>query len=100
MPPHPTINFWASPSLKIPPAMHKIFRKTLIDDDISAAQFFLSCIHAYISGELAVEHNPLVSSGSKTKFRYTGNLDEYRILLKTPSGDLINPMPMTENMIE
>lgn len=79
--------------------MHKMFKKKLIDDDISMRRFIMSCIHAYIAGEITVDENPILPRGQDPDLRLHGIIDEYRVLLKDMNGNILNPLPMTEDLI-
>lgn len=98
MPTH-TPGGWTKYYISMPGRIAKNMRKQLIEDDITFQQLLFSFAHAYGAGLIKVEHNPVCPGRIKTSFKKLADPDDYRILLKTQGGEVINPLPMTQKDI-
>lgn len=86
---------WSILSSRIPDKLSREFKKRLIDDGVPQNGFIISCIDAYVKGEIKVEANPLLG-GKQPSLVKTGDPDCYRVYLKDTGGALLNPLPITE----
>ena len=88
---------WKTITVRIPPEVLKNFKKKLIDDDVSAGQVLLSMMHAYTLGEIQVDKHPDLKDVPLYRVSLLTEPEEYRVILKTSSGEILNPLPITEN---
>lgn len=86
---------WQVISARIPDKMSKEFKKRLIDDGLQNNAFLITCIDAYIKGEIKLEPNPLLG-GRAPSLTKSGDPDVYRAILKDQAGAQLNPLPITD----
>lgn len=93
---------WATLTASVPPDLLKKFRKALIDSDCTPRQAFITFIHSVAVGEIKVEPQNVCSNykGRGLVFDETGVFDDYRALMKSRDGRILNPMPFNNNFIE
>lgn len=88
---------WKSYTYSTPHTLHKYLRAALFKDDVTLTEFFISCAHAYVTGQISVTRNPSIRKAPD--FLADGAIDEYRAILRTPSGEILNPLPITDEYL-
>jgi hypothetical protein len=95
---------WASISVKVPPQMAKEYAKAMIDADCNKTQPILSFINSVILGEISVEIRGSAARTDDRRRHYimddTGVFDDFRVRLKLPGGQLINPLPIPNKFLK
>ena len=90
---------WKSVATNVPSGLNKLFRKQLIEDEVTLQHLIMTFLHAYASGQITIHPNPILKDPRGPNLFKNGEIDEYRLLLKDASGTLINPIPMTEELV-
>lgn len=93
---------WIVITATAPIALVKKFRKALIDSDCTPRQAFIAFMHAVGTGELrlVVKQECKDYRGTGIVSDATGVFDDYRALMKTMDGRVVNPLPFSNDFLE
>lgn len=86
---------WDTLTTHMPRSILKKARKRMIDDGITMRQLVVSVLGAYAAREISIELNP-VMRGKNPRYGKLVDADDFRILIKTQSGEILNPLPLTD----